>query len=739
MQAPANESRAKGAATDATAAGDTASRGRATAGDPAKGALEKRLTRVLTLLLTAIALATMVTSTLLHLSTARTQLENFQDLIRRSLDSQGRTLASSHARLYQSLFADNALLEIDRTVARLVLEDRDVLYGVVVSDRGQVLAYASPTAPPLLAEANSELPTHEAAAVARELTLPAEQLAVDRPTTRELRAFGQAAVEFSSPVEVSGEPAGSFRYGLSAARMQSEIEEARRESDARLRGTILLVGVVTLLTVIVGWLVVTRMAAHITDPISRLTRAARAFSLGQRHPSVEISTNDEIATLGRAFNGMVEELDASYARLENQNQLLVSEVAERQRIQEQREELEGQLLQAQKMEAFGQVAGGVAHDFNNILAIVVGQSELVLEALEERGTDPALLEDMDMILQAGERGANLTRQLLAFSRREKSNPRAVRLGDVVLGLEPLLRRVIEEHVTIRIEREGNEPRVLLDPGRFEQVLMNLVVNARDAMPKGGQLTISTSSELRAESGSTETGFAASGEYGVLTVRDTGTGMTEDVIERIFEPFFTTKSAGLGTGLGLATVHGIVRDAGGHIDVTSTVGGGTTFVVRIPVAETDIEDTLIEEIPANLGGSGQLVIVCEDEAAVRKLTTRLLRRAGYDVRAAATGEAAAEAIFRAERPVSLLVTDVVMPTMNGPDLVRRIEGTHPRLPVLYTSGYTDDLLANHDIGGGARSLLRKPFRAVELLSAVAQLLKSSDAAGGLSASSAPPPA
>jgi signal transduction histidine kinase/ActR/RegA family two-component response regulator len=631
-------------------------------------------------------------------------------------------LVTSHARHFQSLVEDNAIVEMNNAVAQAVLQEPEVRYGVFVSDRGQVLAYGSPAAQPHVVEPGGELVNHDAAEVARALKLRVDELGVSVPIVRELEAFGEPIIEFGAPVSIRGEYAGTLRYGISTAKTESALAAARHESTERTKNAALAVFAVVVLTVVVGAILASRIARRISGPIVRLTHAARALSLGRRNVQVvEVTTNDEVATLGRAFNRMVEELDASYAALEERNRRVTREIEERRRAEQEREEMEGQLIRAQKMEAFGQVAGGVAHDFNNILAVVMGQSEFVLEALDAGGADPALREDVAMILEAGGRGANLTRQLLAFARREVTHPRVVRLAGLIRAFEPLLRRVIEESIQIEITCKDEDVPVRIDPGRFEQVLMNLAVNARDAMPHGGRLTISSGVEVLEQPRATGAGVAPAGHYAVLRVTDTGTGMRPEVRERVFEPFFTTKSAGLGTGLGLATVYGIVRDASGTIELASEEGVGTSFSIRLPVA-AEAPDAVPDAVRLRtVAGQGRLVVVCEDELSVRKLTTRILREAGYEVRAASTAEDALAAIVEAERPISLLVTDVVMPSINGPELVRRLERTHPSLPVLYTSGYTDDLLGAQSLEGGTRRLLRKPFRASELLDAVAQLL------------------
>jgi CheY-like chemotaxis protein len=379
--------------------------------------------------------------------------------------------------------------------------------------------------------------------------------------------------------------------------------------------------------------------------------------------------------------------------------------------------LEEQLRQSQKMEAIGQLAGGVAHDFNNLLTVINGYCDLLLTSLPT--ADPAR-ESVAEILSAGERSAALTRQLLAFSRKAVVAPRAMVLNAVIAGAEKLLRRLIGSDVRLTATLAPELWPVLADPGQIEQVLLNLVVNARDAMPTGGRLTIETRNiELDA-------GYAASrpdtrpGPYVMLTVTDTGTGMPPDVLARVFEPFFTTKPPGKGTGLGLATVYGIVKQSGGHLALSSEVGIGTTFKIYMPRAEQAANTTVAAPPPAAPKRGTGTVLVAEDDAAVRLLARRILAKSGYTVLDAATVEEA-DRQARLTDQLDLLVTDVVMPDGGGRAVAERVTKRHPGVKVLYVSGYTDDAVVRHGVLREGMHFLQKPFTAAALAGKVREVL------------------
>jgi len=364
-----------------------------------------------------------------------------------------------------------------------------------------------------------------------------------------------------------------------------------------------------------------------------------------------------------------------------------------------RRQLEDQLRHAQKMEAIGQLAGGVAHDFNNLLTAVAGFTEAARESLPDGPTR----RDLDEALAATRRGAALTRQMLAFSRRQVMQPRVVDLGSVVAEMAGMLRRVIGERHALACHGPATPIAVRVDRGQLEQVLLNLVVNARDAMPDGGTITIAV-----------QTGTAATAE---LTVTDTGTGMTQEVQARAFDPFFTTKEPGKGTGLGLSTVYGIVQQSGGSVALLSSAGQGTTVRIVLPQVDEVPEAEPTVELPRPLVTGARLLVV-EDEPMVRDLVERALRRAGHEVHTAADGLAALELVAARSGAIDAVVSDVVMPRMGGRELASRLRQGWPHIPVLLMSGYADD---GDDQDTRDLVLLQKPFTTTALVAAVQDLL------------------
>lgn len=391
----------------------------------------------------------------------------------------------------------------------------------------------------------------------------------------------------------------------------------------------------------------------------------------------------------------------------------------------ERKHLENQLRQAQKMEAIGQLAGGVAHDFNNILTVISGYTELLLR----RYPDPAdpQREDIMLIKKASEQAANLTRQLLAFSRQQTLRPQILNLNTVVLNLERMLRRLSGENIVMRTDLEPSLGQVKADPGQIEQVLLNLALNARDAMPRGGELTIKTVN-LELPDRAIEPGLdLLPGSYVALLVTDTGVGMEAEVQNRIFDPFFTTKEPGRGTGLGLSTVYGIVRQSEGYIQVESRPGQGTTFTVYLPrLGEVDPpEPAGPAPVPATNSldsNNAKTILLVEDEASVRLITHRFLQRQGYLVLEARHPEQALELCRQHRGSLDLLITDLIMPYMNGHELAQRLLQIYPNLKVLYISGYTDDALNEQGILLPDIVFLEKPFSSADLIQKVGEALK-----------------
>ena len=382
----------------------------------------------------------------------------------------------------------------------------------------------------------------------------------------------------------------------------------------------------------------------------------------------------------------------------------------------ERKKLEAQLFQSQKMEAVGRLAGGVAHDFNNLLSVVGGYADLLLKEIDAH--DPRRRR-LELIRKAIESGAALTRQLLMFSRRQTVEMRAVDLNAVVSGMEPMIARLIgEEHELITHVEPGSSI-VKADRGQMEQVVMNLAVNARDAMPKGGKLIIETKQMTLDEAFARTHLTAAPGPYVKLSVSDTGCGMDAETRSRIFEPFFTTKAEGQGTGLGLATVYGIVKRSGGYIGVYSEVGQGTTFNIYFPLAEPVEAGVQPEEVVAEqalAAGSGTVLLV-EDGDSLRTMMRELLEGSGYLVLEADSPNAALEVVGSHDDAIDLLLTDVVMPGMRGPELAERLRELRPGLKVLFMSGYTDEALAAQGLLQKDARFVQKPFSGTTLLTEV----------------------
>jgi signal transduction histidine kinase len=383
-----------------------------------------------------------------------------------------------------------------------------------------------------------------------------------------------------------------------------------------------------------------------------------------------------------------------------------------------RKQLEAQLRQSQKMEAIGRLAGGVAHDFNNLLSVIAGYAELILRALPADSPQRVRGEE---ILKASTRAAALTRQLLAFSRQQVLQPKIFDLNAVVSEMEAMLERLLGVDVILDTRLDPSLGHVRADPGQIEQVVMNLVVNARDAMPDGGRIALSTSNTDMDEAYVRDHLGSRPGPYVLLQVSDTGHGMDPETQAHIFEPFFTTKEKGKGTGLGLATAYGVVKQSGGYIWVNSRPGGGTTFYVFLPRVDPleETERAPIAEIPP--GFAGETILLVEDQEAVRHLMREVLEMSGYIVLEAASGREALRVSAEHKAPIRLMVTDVVMPGMTGTDLGRQLRAQRPEMKVLYVSGYADDALHDEVLDEGAM-FLQKPVKGAELERVVRKLLE-----------------
>ncbi len=385
----------------------------------------------------------------------------------------------------------------------------------------------------------------------------------------------------------------------------------------------------------------------------------------------------------------------------------------------ERRNLEEQFRQSQKMDAVGRLAGGIAHDFNNLLTVIRLNTEIIMEGFDP--TDPRS-EDVKQIRNAAERASGLTRQLLAFSRKQILQPRVLDMNTVVSTVEPMLRRLIGEDIAIASSCVARGY-VVADPGQLEQILVNLVVNARDAMPQGGTISIETQNVELDETYTSEHAPVIPGRYVMLAVGDTGIGMNRDTREHAFDPFFTTKEAGKGTGLGLATVYGIVKQSGGYVWIYSEPGHGTTLKLYFPEvsAAAAFKTGEYKVVPKETARGSETILLVEDEPAVRGLASRILEKQGYRVIAAQHGKEAMEIATKEDAHIDLVLTDIVMPGMNGRGLVERLTGIRPRIKSLYMSGYTDDDIVRRGFIEPSKSFLQKPFTSDALLRTVRKVL------------------
>jgi PAS domain S-box-containing protein len=390
------------------------------------------------------------------------------------------------------------------------------------------------------------------------------------------------------------------------------------------------------------------------------------------------------------------------------------DISSSKNVEAEKVKLEEKFQQVQKMESVGRLAGGIAHDFNNLLTVIIGYCDILFNRLKDNDLD-AMVE----IRNAAQRAATLTGQLLAFSRRQILQPQAISLPLTIMNMQMMLKRLIGEDVEISVKASGDTWLVLLDPGKLEQVVMNLAVNARDAMPFGGKLTIETSNVVLDSSSIALHPEVLKGEYVLLAVSDSGQGIHQSVLPHIFEPFFTTKEIGKGTGLGLATVYGIIKQSNGYIFCYSELGKGTTFKIYLPRFrdKIEIDATLAASVSQSPGGKESILLV-EDDEEIRGLVQFTLNEAGYSVVSARNG---IEALAALTDRINLLLTDVVMPGMDGSKVAEQVAERYPSIKVLYMSGYTDDIIVPYGVLDKVLRLLQKPFSAVGLLRAVRETL------------------
>jgi signal transduction histidine kinase/CheY-like chemotaxis protein len=491
-------------------------------------------------------------------------------------------------------------------------------------------------------------------------------------------------VDGTRRVYASASVAGTHWRVYAGADRAGALAAARRLDDREL--TIL---VAVLLLFVLAAFVVHRSIARPLERLSREVRAAAADGTPRRLP---VAGPAEVATLARRLNALGEA------------------VVEKERLQMQ-------LERTHRLESLGRLAGGIAHDFNNLLAVMLGFSTFI-QRRAAAGSDDE--RDVNEIRKAGEQAKRLTRQLLAFARRETVDPQVLDLTGVVLEMEELLRRTLGEHVRLQTALAADLWPIVSDYGQIEQVLVNLAVNARDAMPEGGALTLDTEN-VNADAAYVATHQALEpGRYVRLRVSDTGVGMPREVAERAFEPFFTTKPEGEGTGLGLATIHGIVTGAGGHVHVYSEPGLGTTLTILLPATDAPLPAAAEAGAPPRRG-AGETILVVDDEPAMREVARRLLEGAGYRLLTASGGEEALRCAAEYEGEIHLLLTDVVMPGMLGKEVAARVAEVRPGIRVLYMSGYAPAVIQPMGDLAGGEAILDKPFTEAALLDRVAGAL------------------
>jgi len=394
------------------------------------------------------------------------------------------------------------------------------------------------------------------------------------------------------------------------------------------------------------------------------------------------------------------------------------DITDRKRTEEALRQSEEQLLQSQKMEAIGRLAGGVAHDFNNLLTVIMGRCQLLLRKF---GAEKILNRDINLILSTSERAALLTKQLLAFSRKQMLQPRVLDLNEVVSDMDKMLIRMIGEDIELITVLASDLGRIKADPGQISQVIMNLVVNARDAMLQGGKITIESKNVEVNENNLPLYSGVEIGSYLELTISDTGLGIEEEILPHIFEPFFTTKDKGKGTGLGLSTVYGIVKQSGGHITVSTRPKQGSTFKVYLPRVEETAEPKVKTSDKVSQKDGLETILLVEDEPDVRQLIGDLLRENGYTVLEAEHSGEAIEICQKYERPIQLLLTDVVMPQMSGPELAKLLLPMRPEIKVLFMSGYTDTAVVSQGWLAPGTAFLQKPFTQEILVNKIREVL------------------
>ncbi len=531
--------------------------------------------------------------------------------------------------------------------------------------------------------------------------------------------FESATLILAHPIVLDGEPAGRLVLRSNLA-----------DLDHRLRRHGATIGAVLLGCMLFTFLLSWRLQALVSRPIVELADTARTVSANEDYSVRALyEGNDEVADLTRSFNEMLSQIqgrdralqqahDELEVRVEERTRQLRQEITERQQTEQALRSSEEELRQSQKMEAVGRLAGGIAHDFNNLLTVITGYGQILLARLPEGDT---LRTPAEEIGRASARAASLTRQLLAFSRKQLLEPKVIEINTLVANVELMLRRLIGEDIQLISDLDPRSGWVKADPGQIEQVLVNLAVNSRDAMPQGGRLTIATGSRAIGPSEASPNLGLPAGAYVLIRVTDTGMGMSDDLQSRIFEPFFTTKEKGKGTGLGLSTVYGIVKQSGGMIEVESAPGRGATFRILLPQIEGTPEPVLGIAATGVVTGGSETILLVEDEDMVRALAKDILKMNGYKVLEAAHGNAALDLSRAYDGPIALMLTDVVMPSMNGHELYERLAPLRPGIKVLYMSGYAESGIVHDGAIDPGTAFISKPFTPDALAARVRQIL------------------
>ena len=511
---------------------------------------------------------------------------------------------------------------------------------------------------------------------------------------------GTQVLNLSRPITFKDKELGTVHIGLSLDFINQLIH---RESLSIL--------ILSLFIVLFGIAIAFLLGTSFSRPISKLVDATQEIGKGNLHYRIPMKRKDEFGDLASAFNYMADELDKKAIA----NAQLF---AERVRAEKEARKLEEQLHQSQKMDAVGQLAGGIAHDFNNSLTLIKVCSQLALQELKEE--DP-VREKIQKIDEATQRSGDLARQLLTFSRRQVAEMKVLDLNNLLTNLDKMLRRVIGEHIELVNKTAEGLRKVKADPGQIEQLIVNLTVNARDAMPDGGKLVFETANVELDQEYARRHIQATPGPYVELSVRDTGKGMIPEVRQHIFEPFFTTKEAGKGTGLGLFMVYGIVQKHGGHIVVESEPGVGSTFKVYLPQADEPMEAARGELLEKRLPRGGETVLVVEDDEDLRSLMAQALKQQGYKALEAANGEEGLLLFDKCRQEINLVVTDIVMPVMSGFELTDLLMPLRAQLKVLYISGYPDNPALQKRYLNPGTHFLPKPFSLEDLAIKVRKVL------------------